>query len=713
MFHFFGREMSIKQVKINKDLARMTSASDVVLAVSCHVADFNLVNCTTALQRLAKSEDGRHLLGCGGNSSALAVLNKLLDTAAALVRHRPHDIESRTTASMLHACGKLGLVGHKQAETLLCEIEKSVGEQASIFNPQELSNSIWGVAKLGIDRRRMIVKVLCNTISKSFTAERHIAVQLKVPNKRIRRSLSVDWTEQGVSNVAWSLATLGVNVNDVFHAQTISTTFTAVNARAGRFNAQELANILWAAAKIVTTGVSEKDGRMTKGVEDKSEIDLISKSRADAVSAADALVGHISKSWIASQNFEPRHVANIMWACAKLGLDSKVGKGDPRGYHSKENVYLALAAPVTCAAPHMNTQELSMCAWALAAFGIVDGTEAVVEAFASRARKATPRQLATTVAALAKLGEGGERHAELFDSVVDAVAAIPEPRCNVLKPQDVANLAWAFAKIGRKKKRLFNCLSEVFVAHASLDVQATSYSPQQLTMILWAFAMLDLKYQTLLTAVIVAVKARIQEFNPRDITNTAWALDSLGVNTTKDASLVRKIGRTARRQFYDFNSQELLKFLGAYERLGGLDTKLNAAVSAERELRYSFPSLMSVFGCSDITLTSRIPVHYTDAGAERVDDSCHGSGRGNTGVTMWEGSFVLAEWLSRATTPRHSNHILAVLGGLWSKSGFDTWNGRVGVELGAGLGLPSIVASKLGIVMVSTDGACDLRHFFR
>ena len=44
MFHFFGREMSIKQVKINKDLARMTSASDVVLAVSCHVADFNLVN---------------------------------------------------------------------------------------------------------------------------------------------------------------------------------------------------------------------------------------------------------------------------------------------------------------------------------------------------------------------------------------------------------------------------------------------------------------------------------------------------------------------------------------------------------------------------------------------------------------------------------------------------------------------------------------------
>jgi predicted nicotinamide N-methyase len=33
------------------------------------------------------------------------------------------------------------------------------------------------------------------------------------------------------------------------------------------------------------------------------------------------------------------------------------------------------------------------------------------------------------------------------------------------------------------------------------------------------------------------------------------------------------------------------------------------------------------------------------------------------------------------------------------------------VELGAGLGLPSIVASKLGVEMIATDGA--FRFFFR
>jgi len=37
--------------------------------------------------------------------------------------------------------------------------------------------------------------------------------------------------------------------------------------------------------------------------------------------------------------------------------------------------------------------------------------------------------------------------------------------------------------------------------------------------------------------------------------------------------------------------------------------------------------------------------------------------------------------------------------------------GKVGVELGAGLGLPSIVASKLGANVIATDGTCIFRFF--
>eukprot|EP00982_Pelagococcus_subviridis_P009056 30897-Pelagococcus_subviridis.AAC.18 len=705
--------MSSWQVAINQDLTRKTSASDILVVVSSHVADFNLVNCTTALQRLARSTDGRRLLQYGGDSSALAVLNGLLDAAVTRIRQQqPHEVESRTSASLLHACGKLGIGLSRRVGTLVNEIEKSVNVRASRFNPQELSNSLWGVAKLGFDHESDIVLLLGEAISTSLSDELRSLKRTVLHDEHVWLSRSVGWTEQGVSNVAWSLATLGFSVDNAHHAEILIATFTAVSALATRFNPQELANVLWAAAKTVTTGARDKNEKDTNET-DNHRKKMVMKTRAAVISATSVIVSRIDSTFIARQRFEPRHVANIAWACAKLGLDIETGRGDDLRGGSIETVFSALAMAVVRVASHMNTQELSMCAWALAAFGVVDGTFAVAEAFASQANKATPRQLATTVAALAKLGEGGDGYGTLFDAVADAVISFPDPIKYELKPQDVANLAWAFAKLGRKKQLMFNYLSEVFAAQAVIDVKVTAYSPKQVSMILWAFATLDIQHQTLLTAAIPMIKARAHEFNPRDLTNTAWALDSLGVKSLGEDRLIRKIGRAARRRLADFNSQELLKFLGAHGRLGGYDKKLNAAVSAQRKRSYDFPSLGSRDSCSIVTLTSRIPMHYGNATVERVDDSCHGWGRGDTGVTLWEGSFVLAEWLSRALNPRHSNEISAAMSGHWSHLASDTWEGRVGVELGAGLGLPSIVAAKLGLEMVSTDGTSPLLRLRR
>ena len=81
----------------------------------------------------------------------------------------------------------------------------------------------------------------------------------------------------------------------------------------------------------------------------------------------------------------------------------------------------------------------------------------------------------------------------------------------------------------------------------------------------------------------------------------------------------------------------------------------------------------------------------------RVDDSCGGFGRGNTGVALWEGAFVLAEWVSR-----RGGRCSAGPSSGWGPGG--GWRGKVVVELGAGLGLPSIVASRLGAEVIATDG---------
>jgi len=72
-----------------------------------------------------------------------------------------------------------------------------------------------------------------------------------------------------------------------------------------------------------------------------------------------------------------------------------------------------------------------------------------------------------------------------------------------------------------------------------------------------------------------------------------------------------------------------------------------------------------------------------------------------TGTAIWEASHVLGEWLSRQGERLSSIEDAGPLvpGRPWKRR-----KTVVGVELGAGLGLPSLVASHLGVRMVATDG---------
>ena len=702
--------MSKRQVELNQQLARCALASDVLDLVDRHVDEFNVVNCGTALQRLAKSPDGRRALA----GPAAARVDPLLAAAANLVGKHARHVESRQLASLLHACGKLGL--GDRASTLVDRVETAAKLHASKFNPQELANAAWGAAKLGLNPRRDLVREILSAVATSL--ERHAsnpAASASGPARDRPRRPDVGWTPQGVSNVAWSLATLGLTIDrahadaDTPETRGFRAVFAAVAARSRDFNPQEVANTLWAISRStadVGAGADEDDDDDAgeRASEPRAGADPGADPGADlgARRAALALASRITRGWIASQRLEPQHAANISWACAKLHL-------------ADDDVPGALADAAVAAAPRMNTQELSMTAWSAAAFGRSDAAGALARAFASRAGEATPQQLATTSRAFAKLGE---RRDALMDAVADALVAIVDTTTNAenvrlaLKPQDVANLAWALAKLGCARRRdAFDALSRVARAHLKTARAARAgdagdgnstrvayrYTTQQLTMLTWAHGMLAHEDEGLLRACVKEIRDRLGEFNTRDLTNTAWALDALGVRASDKPKLIERFGRAARRHLDAFNSQELLKFLGAFERLGGNDAKLAAAVSAQRTLRYRFPAIDA-----DVKLSSKTPTSYRGTGKSRVDDSCGGSGRGNTGVALWEGSFVLAEWLSRRGEPGASEDVVDAADGAWAGA---TWEGKVGVELGAGLGLPSIVAAKLGVKMVATDGA--------
>ena len=575
--------MSKRQVELNQQLARCALASDVLDLVDRHVDEFNVVNCGTALQRLAKSPDGRRALA----GPAAARVDPLLAAAANLVGKHARHVESRQLASLLHACGKLGL--GDRASTLVDRVETAAKLHASKFNPQELANAAWGAAKLGLNPRRNLVREILSAAATSL--ERHAsnpAASASGPARDRPRRPDVGWTPQGVSNVAWSLATLGLTIDrahadaDTPETRGFRAVFAAVAARSRDFNPQEVANTLWAISRSTAdlgAGADEDDdagadGGADAGADAGADVGADVGADLGARRAALALASRITRGWIASQRLEPQHAANISWACAKLHL-------------ADDDVPGALADAAVAAAPRMNTQELSMTAWSAAAFGRSDAADALARAFASRAGEATPQQLATTSRAFAKLGE---RRDALMDAVADALVAIVDTTTNgkdvrlALKPQDVANLAWALAKLGCARRRdAFDALSRVARAHlktaraergdaaddGAASLEACRYTTQQLTMLTWAHGMLAHEDEGLLRACVKEIRDRLGEFNTRDVTNAAWALDALGVRASDKPKLVERFGRAARRNLDAFNSQELLKFLGAFERLGG------------------------------------------------------------------------------------------------------------------------------------------------
>ena len=157
-----------------------------------------------------------------------------------------------------------------------------------------------------------------------------------------------------------------------------------------------------------------------------------------------------------------------------------------------------------------------------------------------------------------------------------------------------------------------------------------------------------------------------------------------------------------------------LRLAGALRRAGGaLD------VAKEQLLRYDFPAIQF-----QVTLHAETPGQRRRVrrrvrqAALRESEELGGDPQradgGTTGVAVWEASFVLAEWLSR-----HG----AEAGGLAACKAFKELRkaagGRLarwrrwrlqGVELGAGLGLPALVAARLGADVVATDGdACVMK----
>lgn len=179
------------------------------------------------------------------------------------------------------------------------------------------------------------------------------------------------------------------------------------------------------------------------------------------------------------------------------------------------------------------------------------------------------RQIATIAHGVAKSGIG-THVAELMTALARSI----QQHLRDCNPQELANLAWAFAKASHADADLFALLARA--AEKSLS----GFNPQELTNTAWAFATAGHLDTELFSALARVVARCLHDFNTQGLANTAWAFAKVG---HFDALLFGRIASRAQQRLCDFNSQDIVNTAWAFAKAGQYDSELFSCLSRYAE----------------------------------------------------------------------------------------------------------------------------------
>jgi hypothetical protein len=129
------------------------------------------------------------------------------------------------------------------------------------------------------------------------------------------------------------------------------------------------------------------------------------------------------------------------------------------------------------------------------------------------------------------------------------------------KPQALANILWAYAKVGEQHPRLYN----KFGNHVVQSDDLTVFKPQDIAIIVWAYAKVNTKHPALFKQIedpIVGFGGS-KPFIPQNLANIVWAYAKVG---EQQSDLFKMIGHSiaAVNDLAIFKTQHLTNIAWAY-----------------------------------------------------------------------------------------------------------------------------------------------------
>ncbi|MBO9497318.1 DUF1601 domain-containing protein, partial [Thalassotalea sp. G20_0] len=562
----------------------------------------------------------------GNRETQAALLSALLDTVILKCNQKSEawDIDAQGTANLLWAVAKLVDNGLQLEKTpklkeavvgLLPHVQTKAEskEEKDYFIPQHITNLL-----------RALAKLVGNGLKLEKTPKLKETVAALLPHVKTKAESKEEkdhFKRQEVANLLWALAKLVDNGLELEKTPKLKEAVAAllphVKTKAkskeeqDHFKPQEVANLLWAVVKLVDNGLKlEKTPKLK-----------------EVVAALLYQVTTKAKSKEEKDHFKPQEVANLLWAVAKLVENGLKPEKTPK----LKEVVAALLYQVTTKAKskeekdHFKPQEVANLLWAVAKLvdnGLelektADSKEAVTALLPHVKTKAESNekkdqfklQEATNLLwAVAKLVDNWLEKTQKCKEAVTALLSHVKTKAESkeekdhFKPQEVANLLWAVAKLvdnglELEKKLKLKEAAAVLLPHVKTKAESKEekdhFIPQHITNLLWALATLvdkglektpELKEAVAVLLCHVKTKAESKEeidhFKPQGVVNLLWALATLadsGLALEKTAKLKEsvpallhhvKTKAESKEERDDFNTQGTINLLWALAKLG-------------------------------------------------------------------------------------------------------------------------------------------------
>lgn len=160
------------------------------------------------------------------------------------------------------------------------------------------------------------------------------------------------------------------------------------------------------------------------------------------------------------------------------------------------------------------------------------------------------------------------RHKDLFAKIAWIVC----PRIDQLKPFELSNLLWAYAKMATVPRQLFMVASE-----RMLRRRPKTFKAQCLSTIAWSYATAEKRDATVFASIAEELMLMTTEMKTQEIANTLWAFAK---NRCADADLfhVLSTAAVAEKKIHQFKAQELSNTVWAFATVGIVHADLFAEI---------------------------------------------------------------------------------------------------------------------------------------